>query len=403
MSYLHRHHLGRTVAWGAICAWAVVSLGFGASSDARRRWPIHVVPAGTGWRYCYARESAQYIVCTNVSSRRAAEALQWADALQGALKEHFAGLGADKLDVPKVAILLFRSREGFKAYEAKYSRCKSDMGYYHPGRREIVLNGECGKKPGSARGTGLSRALSVTLLHEGTHQVADCLVPLGRQPPWFAEGLAEYFEVSQKTPSGKRLLTGLVHTANLQPLKQALKEGQRFSLDYLVTMKCDAFQGPAEDRNLLYAQCWSLVHFFLRGEKGKHKQRFLDYAARLRKGEDPVEAFDAVIGDDAGIGDRASFESAWLKHIRELGPPPAKRRTRGARGRPGRTELRRIRDAEGSRSHGRGRAGCAPGRDVPACPRDPGGPDRRRSGLMCNRAACSPTIRHCFSSEGRPR
>ncbi|HKQ98673.1 MAG TPA: hypothetical protein VJV75_12420, partial [Candidatus Polarisedimenticolia bacterium] len=55
-----------------------------------------------------------------------------------------------------------------------------------------------------------------------------------------------------------------------------------------------------------YGAAWTLVHFLLNADRGKHAALFRQYAAREARGEGGAAAFRAIFGEDL-----SSLEAAW--------------------------------------------------------------------------------------------
>jgi tetratricopeptide (TPR) repeat protein len=136
------------------------------------------------------------------------------------------------------------------------------------------------------------------IYHEYVHQLVDNNMGRGSAPPWFNEGLAEYystFEVSEdrKVHLGKFVENHLylLRERKFIPLKE-LFEVNDYSLD----------RNKQEAKWLFYAESWALVHYLILGNDGKRLPQmnvFLDLFARHVPTEQAVaEAFQT---DAAGL------------------------------------------------------------------------------------------------------
>lgn len=103
-------------------------------------------------------------------------------------------------------------------------------------------------------------------------------------PPWFNEGLAEYYHTF-KIEGNREVSLGLPLPSHLQLLQQ-----------YKMTSLADLFavssygllQMKDKERSVFYAQSWALVHYLIQGGKGKGLGKFLD---ALGKGVEREKAF----------------------------------------------------------------------------------------------------------------
>jgi hypothetical protein len=135
------------------------------------------------------------------------------------------------------------------SYEEKQGSGAPTAGFYRHDKREAVVSGDRSRKQ-----------THNTALHESSHAVLMDQVP--GAPRWLNEGLAEYFEPLQASPSGRAYIPAqpqrhaylrlLLANDRLLPLERlvALSPGQWASL-------------PPEGMALVYEQSWSLVSFMM--------------------------------------------------------------------------------------------------------------------------------------------
>jgi hypothetical protein len=160
-------------------------------------------------------------------------------------------------------------------------------------------------------------------VHESIHMLDYERVygPGARPSRWFEEGLASYFGFSQIT-GGLRIDPGAIKRSgtivsgkvNVQFDPRAeLREHQRLTReqgavrleDLLAAPGDGAFWSGAHSARA-YGAAWTLVHFLIHGEHGRHADAFRRYAAREAGGEGGPEAFRELLGPDLG-----ALESAW--------------------------------------------------------------------------------------------
>jgi tetratricopeptide (TPR) repeat protein len=137
------------------------------------------------------------------------------------------------------------------------------------------------------------------IYHEYVHQLVDNNMGRGNVPPWFNEGLAEYyssFEVSddRKVHLGKLIPNHLylLRERKFIPLKELL-EVNDYALD----------RNRQETKWVFYAESWALVHYLILGADGKRlpqMNRFLQLFAEKKMTTEQAVA-EAFQTDTAGL------------------------------------------------------------------------------------------------------
>ena len=219
-----------------------------------------------------------------------------------------------KLDAPRVEdlgdqrvkVFIFRSRESFDAWHTR-GRMPIPLfagAYYDPGRDRFILMHLDQFDPG-------------TIMHEGTHQLIHFYArhfcekddlgiakKEGRPPEkveytdrrlssaffWFQEGIAEYFggAVRDEEKEGEWRIGALQkghlrffhHMKSQKPPMTWPVEEFLFEDQGHIRIRAGIRGGGLgrEELNaLMYAQGWTLVHYFLHGEGGKWRERFLAF------------------------------------------------------------------------------------------------------------------------------
>ncbi len=163
------------------------------------------------------------------------------------------------------------------------------------------------------------------LMHEAVHMLNhERIYDAGARPSrWFEEGLATYFGASQVDsrlgiePGDIRrsgtIVTGTVRLqfdprAQLLAYRRVRDARGPVPLRPLIAIGPEdpAWRGPAATRT--YGAAWTLVHFLLHGEKGRHRARFLEYAGLEARGAGGPAAFERLLGP------LDSLEDAWHDH-----------------------------------------------------------------------------------------
>ena len=122
------------------------------------------------------------------------------------------------------------------------------------------------------------------IFHEYVHLLVNNSLGKTSAPPWFNEGIAEYYSTFDIEDDRKVFLGNLISN-HLELLRNTrlLPLDQLFAVDYhsLERNKHDA-------RGLFYAQSWALIHYLIQGNEGKRTpqlSRFVD----LLRAKTPLE------------------------------------------------------------------------------------------------------------------
>jgi tetratricopeptide (TPR) repeat protein len=164
-------------------------------------------------------------------------------------------------------VIVFKNDNSFKLYKPVADGKMVDAaGYFQSGRdvNYIALTID-----------SQSEDPFLTIFHEYVHLLVNNTIGRASIPPWFNEGLAEYYstlevENSRKVYLGKPQMTHLelLRNNNLMPL------GTLLSTDYHSLER-----NKHDERGLFYAQAWVLVHYLIQGSEGRrrpHLKKFLD-------------------------------------------------------------------------------------------------------------------------------
>ncbi|HEY2866007.1 MAG TPA: tetratricopeptide repeat protein [Pyrinomonadaceae bacterium] len=162
-------------------------------------------------------------------------------------------------------VIVFKSDAAFKPFKPRRADGKADnfiAGYFQPGEdaNYIVVSAE-----------GDDAEMYRTIFHEYTHFVVNANFGKSEVPPWFNEGLAEYYSTF-KVVDGQKVNIGLFidnHVYELQnskfiPLEQLFRISNR-----QLTVQGD------HGRGIFYAESWALIHYLIQGGKSDGLGKFL--------------------------------------------------------------------------------------------------------------------------------
>ena len=230
-------------------------------------------------------ETAHYAIASNATPEQTREAGAALEALHAAYSEFCAGTWPPPPARHQVA--LYRDRADFRALARPRGGVR---GYY---RRPV-----CHAYYDAEGGHPLH-----WMLHEATHQLDTEWAGFARTP-WVEEGLAAYFATSRLDDAGV-LHPGEIDARTYPPagLEVLRLRGDReadFAAGRLVHLRelIDADEPPTPaDVNRYYVGYWSLAHFLLHGEGGRHAAAFramVDAGGSLEQFEKRVGPVDAV-------------------------------------------------------------------------------------------------------------
>jgi len=168
------------------------------------------------------------------------------------------------------------------------------------------------------------------MVHEAIHMLDyERVYPPRVQPSkWFEEGLANYFGLSQidsqlRIDPGSIKRSGTIVAGNVRvqfdPRLELLghrrlsrERGPVALADLLAAGPADPpWTGDQAARS--YGASWTLVHFLLHGERGRHAEAFRQYAAQEARGEGGPGTFRRIFGNDL-----TALETAWHEYEEAL-------------------------------------------------------------------------------------
>jgi len=131
--------------------------------------------------------------------------------------------------------------------------------------------------------------------HEYVHLIVD--LNFGRLPAWVNEGLAEFYGAT---------IIGRNEIRQGKPLRSSiylLRERTQMPIEALLQVDYNSREYDEQDRaSVFYAQSWALVHYFLLGDEGAHRQSFANYLSLLKGEGADEQAARPALGDLAKLG-----------------------------------------------------------------------------------------------------
>lgn len=138
-----------------------------------------------------------------------------------------------------------------------------------------------------------------TLAHELTHQLLYDTVfrerdDSGEIPAWLGEGLAEYIAGSVPTIRPLTFEPGRLTARHFQAQARAKNP---LDLTRVLALSTGDYQASS-DRDLKYAQSYTLVHFLLHCEERKYREGFLEFLRSLYQGKGSVTDLKRCLKSD---------------------------------------------------------------------------------------------------------
>ncbi len=184
------------------------------------------------------------------------------------------------------------------AERASYPESGGEFGRYEPDTDTVVVDASQRLEP-------------LTWTHEATHQLLHVTAfkergAQGEIPAWVNEGLAEYVATSVIVGPPLAFQAGVPCVRHFAT--QAAAEDAH-DLKRVLSFSTTDFQAGSE-RLLKYAQSYTLVHFLLHGEDGRHRRGFLDWLRLVYAGRGSTTELGKCLDTDW-----KPLERAWQAYV----------------------------------------------------------------------------------------
>lgn len=145
-----------------------------------------------------------------------------------------------------------------------------------------------------------------TIFHEYTHFLIDNSLGRSNIPPWFNEGIAEYYE-RFLIENDQKVTLGALNENHLRLLQRSefIPFETFFGIDYYTLHK-----QSKQNAQLFYAQSWALLHYLLQGNDGARRGQFGKFVDLLIAGAKPKDAFAQAFESDY-----AAMEAELKKYV----------------------------------------------------------------------------------------
>lgn len=223
-------------------------------------------------------KSTHFVVETDLPE---AEARQASDTLERTRAEIATAMGAPSLTSAPDDVRVTVLSDGVE-FQDIFNRNVAGL-FHHTYPPRVVIYGH----PDSWEKTvGLGGPRFSVLRHELTHHLS--VKALARQPRWFAEGLASFFETLERSPDGHSVILGKPNVPRLSGYHSVRSITVRDALNWeqLTFDNEGKLQG-------LYGLSWLMVHWLY----NTHPTELAAFQQRLAAGEDPRRAWTEVFPD----------------------------------------------------------------------------------------------------------
>lgn len=165
-------------------------------------------------------------------------------------------------------VIVFKSAAAYKPYKPKRSDGKIDTniaGYFQPGEDVNYITISTEREDAETYGT---------IFHEYVHFMVDTTFGKSDVPPWFNEGLAEYYQTFE-IEEDQKVKLGLPQSGHLNLLQQ----NKLIPLESFFKVSNAALHETGDhSRNIFYAQAWALIHYLVQTGKSDGLSKFLTLA-----------------------------------------------------------------------------------------------------------------------------
>jgi tetratricopeptide (TPR) repeat protein len=188
-------------------------------------------------------------------------------------------------------VVVFKSDNSFKPFKPVHDGKRDDQiaGYFQPGEEVnyIALSTErSGQNPFE------------TIYHEMVHLLVENNFGKWGAPPWFNEGLAEYYSTFD-IDDDRKVYIGKLPEGHLYTLRntQLIPLSTLLSVDHYSLLR-----NGHQARGMFYAQSWALVHYLVLGNEGRRLPQLAQFLGLLQRNMPPEQAFrEAFQTDYAGM------------------------------------------------------------------------------------------------------
>jgi tetratricopeptide (TPR) repeat protein len=178
-------------------------------------------------------------------------------------------------------VVVFKNKSSYNPFRPKLANGKPNenvAGYFQPSEdlNYITISTE-----------GEKEDTYGTIFHEYVHFLLDTNIGKSEIPPWFNEGLAEYYQTF-KIENDQKVTLGDIQNGHLFLLQQneLLPLKTFFEVDNYSLLR-----NGNHSRSIFYAQAWALIHYLIQGNKGENNENMNEFLGLVLNKIEPEQAF----------------------------------------------------------------------------------------------------------------
>ncbi len=185
-------------------------------------------------------------------------------------------------------VIVFKDSKSYKPFKPKNAKGEADKwiaGYFQSGEDVNYITLSTDGKLEDTYGT---------IFHEYVHYLLNTNFGETEVPPWFNEGLAEYYQTFSIEDDQKVTLGGLqdghlylLQKSQLIPLK-----------DFFTVNNYSLHQNGNHSRSVFYAQAWALIHYLIQGNGGVNSESLNNFLKLVINDVEPEKAFKQAFNTD---------------------------------------------------------------------------------------------------------
>jgi len=192
-------------------------------------------------------------------------------------------------------VVVFRSDSAYRPFKPKLANGKPDdgiAGYFQPGEDLNYITLSVGGEKEDTYGT---------IFHEYVHFLLDTNIGKSVIPPWFNEGLAEYYQTF-KIEEDQKVTLGAIQNNHLALLQQnrLIPLKTFFEID-----NYSLHQNGNHSRSIFYAQAWALIHYLIQGNNGANADAMNKFLTLVMNSVEPEKAFQQAFQYDYSTMEKA--------------------------------------------------------------------------------------------------
>lgn len=196
-------------------------------------------------------------------------------------------------------VVVFKSASSYKPFKPKKADGKADTGiagYFQAGEdvNYITLSTEGGRDD-----------MYGTIFHEYVHFIINTNFGQATVPPWFNEGLAEFYQVF-RIEDDQKVYLGDLQNEHLLRLQQTKLIPLK---DFFAVTNYSLHANGNHSRGIFYAQAWAMIHYLMLNKEIK-PGALSEFSSLVLKNVEPEKAFRQAVGMDY-----ATMEKALKRYV----------------------------------------------------------------------------------------